>query len=137
VVSFFRRAVLLSGSFCVSVFFVMRLVSAGLSICRSGSFVAAGAPQRFARQQFNCVRTATVRLWSRMPVCVRFDVTMIMIDVMVLQILEHVADVQKSIAIETDVNESRLHSREDSSNPAFVDAADERELFFPLDVDFD
>jgi hypothetical protein len=57
--------------------------------------------------------------------------------IVVLEIFENVADVEESIAIEADVNESRLHAREDAGDFAFVDAADEGELFFALDVNFD
>jgi hypothetical protein len=57
--------------------------------------------------------------------------------IVIFQIFKNVADVQESVAIEADVNEGRLHAWEDSSNFSFVDASDEREFLFPLDVDFD
>jgi hypothetical protein len=57
--------------------------------------------------------------------------------VVVFEILENVADVKESIAVEADVNESGLHAGEDAGNTAFIDAADEGELFFALDVNFD
>jgi hypothetical protein len=57
--------------------------------------------------------------------------------VVVFKIFEDVADVQEGIAIEADVHESGLHTREDAGDSAFVDAADEGELFFALDVNFD
>ena len=57
--------------------------------------------------------------------------------VVVFQVFEYVADVQESVAIQSDVHESGLHARKDAGDFAFVDAADERELFFALDVDFD
>ena len=56
--------------------------------------------------------------------------------VIVFEIFENVADVQEGIAIETDIDESRLHARKDASYFSFVNAADEGELFFALDVDF-
>jgi hypothetical protein len=56
--------------------------------------------------------------------------------VVVFEIFENVADVEKSIAIEADINECRLHARKDPGYFSFVDAADESELFFALDVDF-
>jgi hypothetical protein len=65
------------------------------------------------------------RLLVRMPVIV------------VLEVFENVADVQEGVAVETNVHEGRLHAGEDAGDFSFVDAADEREFFFPLDVDFD
>lgn len=62
---------------------------------------------------------------------------MAVIVVVVLEIFEDVTDIEESVAIETDIDESGLHSGEDAGNAAFVDAADEREFFFPLDVNFD
>src|ERR1051325_971099 len=55
----------------------------------------------------------------------------------VLEVFKNVADVEKSVAIQANVHESRLHAGEDASNFSFVDAADESEFFFPLDVNFD
>jgi hypothetical protein len=57
--------------------------------------------------------------------------------IVVFEIFEDVADVEERIAIETDVNESGLHAREDAGDSAFVNAANEGELFFALDVNFD
>ena len=55
----------------------------------------------------------------------------------VLKVLENVADVEKSVSIQANVHESRLHAGEDACNFSFVDAADESEFLFPLDVNFD
>jgi hypothetical protein len=57
--------------------------------------------------------------------------------IVVLKIFENVADVEESIAIEADVHERRLHAGKNASDSAFVDATDEGELFFALDVNFD
>jgi hypothetical protein len=57
--------------------------------------------------------------------------------IVVFEIFENVADVQEGVAIKADVNESGLHAGEDASNTALVDAADERELLFAFDVNFD
>jgi hypothetical protein len=57
--------------------------------------------------------------------------------IIVFEIFENVADVKESIAIEADVNESGLHAGEDAGDSAFVDTANEGELFFALDVNFD
>jgi hypothetical protein len=61
----------------------------------------------------------------------------IMTMIVVFEVFEDIADIEKGVAIQADVDESRLHAWENASNLAFVDAADERELFFTLDVDFD
>jgi hypothetical protein len=57
--------------------------------------------------------------------------------IVVFEVFENVADVEERVAIQADLDESRLHAREDASYFTFVDAADERKLFFALDVDFD
>jgi hypothetical protein len=56
--------------------------------------------------------------------------------IVIFEIFENVADVKEGVAIEADIDESRLHAREDASYFSFVDAADEGELFFALDVNF-
>jgi len=56
--------------------------------------------------------------------------------IVIFKIFENVANVEESVAIETDVNESGLHAGKDASDFAFVDAADEGEFLFALDVDF-
>jgi len=66
-----------------------------------------------------------LRLLVRMPVIV------------VLEVFENVADVQEGVAVEPNVHEGGLHAWEDAGDFSFVNAADEREFFFPLDVDFD
>jgi len=90
------------------------------------------AAQRFARQNFDRRSAAAVFGGSRrgrllVPVAV----------IVILEIFENVADVQEGIAVQADINESRLHTGKDASDSAFVDAADQRELFFALDIDFD
>jgi hypothetical protein len=57
--------------------------------------------------------------------------------IVVLEVFENVADVQEGVAVETNVHEGGLHAGEDAGDFSFVDAADEREFFFPLDVNFD
>jgi hypothetical protein len=57
--------------------------------------------------------------------------------IVILEIFENVADIQESISVQTDIHECRLHARENASHSAFVNAADESEFFFALDIDFD
>jgi hypothetical protein len=94
--------------------------------------VFAGPSQGFTRKHFDRGSTrgrqrghGGLRLLVRMPVIVVFEV------------LEDVTDVQEGVAVETNVHEGGLHAGEDACDSSFVDAADEREFFFPLDVDFD
>ena len=62
------------------------------------------------------------------------SVTMIVI--VILEVFEDVADVQKGIAVQPDINERGLHTGEHAGYAALVDAADQREFFFALDVNF-
>ena len=87
--------------------------------------------QRLTRQCFDDVRTSRRRRSSGLWLLVAMAV------VVVFKVFENVADVEERIAIEADVHESRLHARKDAGDSAFVDAADECELFFALNVDFD
>jgi hypothetical protein len=57
--------------------------------------------------------------------------------IVILEVFENVADIKEGIAIKTDIDERGLHAGEDAGDSAFVDAADEGELFFTLDVNFD
>src|SRR6266436_3214202 len=57
--------------------------------------------------------------------------------IVVLEIFENVTDIEEGVAVKTDVHEGRLHSGKDASDFSFVDAADQREFFLALDVDFD
>ncbi len=56
--------------------------------------------------------------------------------VIVFEIFENVADVQEGVAIQPDIHERGLHSREHACDPALVDTANQRELFFALDINF-
>jgi hypothetical protein len=93
-------------------------------------FVHMGAVQRFAREQLDRRSRHSERLRAdgRSVVCVTV--------IVVLEILEDVTDVQESIAVEPNFDERRLHAGEDAGDFAFVNAADEGELFFALNVNF-
>jgi hypothetical protein len=90
-----------------------------------------GMTDRFAWQYFGMYRDGN--LWRRCGV--RLGVPMAVI--VILKIFENVADVQEGVAVKPDVHESGLHARKHPRDPAFVDTADQRELFFALDVNFD
>jgi hypothetical protein len=90
------------------------------------------AAQRFAGKKFD-YGSADVSGGSRGG---RF-VPVAMIVIVILKIFENVADVQKGITVESDIDESGLHTGKDASDSAFVDAADEGEFFFALDVNLD
>jgi hypothetical protein len=92
-----------------------------------------GAGKRFTGKQFD-----DVGRWRRRKgrsrgrgVGVRVAV------IVVFEIFENIADVEEGIAIEADIDERRLHAGENAGDFAFVDATDEGELFFALDVNFD
>jgi hypothetical protein len=92
--------------------------------------VATRRAQRLAWQHLNRWRSAAVH---RSGANRRFSMTVIV----VFQVFEYVADVQEGVPIQADVHECGLHARQDSRYFSFVDAANKRELFFALNVDFD
>ena len=55
---------------------------------------------------------------------------------LVFLLFEEVGDVEKGVALESDVDECRLHSRQDPGDAAFVDGARERVLVLTLKIDF-
>jgi hypothetical protein len=96
---------------------------------RSRLIRAVRAGKRLARQSLN--------RGSREGDGRRRRVTMTVVVIVVLKIFEDVADIKESVAVQSDIHKRRLHARENASNAALVDAADQREFFFALDVDFD
>jgi hypothetical protein len=87
--------------------------------------------QRFSRKNFHRRSASAIFRGGHRRLLVPVSV------IVVLEIFENVADVQEGIAVQADVHECRLHAGKNASDSAFVDAADQRELFFALDVDFD
>jgi hypothetical protein len=53
-----------------------------------------------------------------------------------LEVFENIADVEESVAVQADIHEGGLHAGQDAVDSALVNAANERELFFALDIDF-
>ncbi len=53
------------------------------------------------------------------------------------QVFDEIGDVEEGVAVQPDVYEGRLHPGQDPGDPAFVDAADQSELFLALNVNFD
>jgi hypothetical protein len=119
------------GFFDVGVNFVMSdLGVAGLDyVIVRWSLVRAAV--RFSGNNYNDRGTAAVFRGNGGRLLVPVSV------VVILEIFENVADVQEGIAIQADIDECRLHTGKNASDSAFVDAADQRELFFALDIDFD
>jgi hypothetical protein len=117
-------------------------------------FAAAGAGlgKRFAGQQVDGMRFRVVlhgagdmrfaggRGYMRSPIGMVggtvWGMLVRMVVIVIFEIFENVADVQEGVAIKADVDESRLHTGKDASDFPFIDAADESELFFALDVNF-
>jgi hypothetical protein len=56
--------------------------------------------------------------------------------VVFLVVLEKIRDVEKRVAFQADIDESRLHARQDARNPAFVNAAGQGIFLFALIVNF-
>jgi hypothetical protein len=57
--------------------------------------------------------------------------------VVLFVVLEEVGNIQERVPIQSDIDECRLHSGQNTRDPAFVDAAGQRILVFALMVDFD
>ncbi len=90
-----------------------------------------GVTDRFAWQHFGV--DGDGNLWRRRGVRLGVPVSVIVI----LKIFENVTDVQEGVAVKPDVHESGLHAGKHPRDAALVDTADQRELFFALDVNFD
>jgi hypothetical protein len=101
---------------------------------RRGVFTGVRA-KRFAGQQFDGGFARFRR--GRDGGAGRVLLAMSMAVIVIFEIFENVGDVQESVAIEADVNESGLHTGEHAGDAAFVDAADEGEFLFALDVNLD
>ena len=130
------EVVVLVVMFLLVMLFAMLLVrSAGVSfvfvVMLVGLVCIGSAADGFAGQNFGgdsrrgMCRSSGVRI--AVPVAV----------IVIFEIFENVADVKKRVAIEADIDERGLHTGEDASDAALVDATNQRELFFALDVNFD
>jgi len=93
-----------------------------------------GASERLAGKQLDA-RAVALSYCGSGQMLVRLLVWLAML--VILEVFENVADVEKRVAVEADVHESGLHAREHARNFSLVDAANESEFFFPLDVNFD
>src|ERR1700685_836126 len=110
---------------------IMLLVGMFFVLVGFGTLALVALTNRFARQSFGTRGRGLLR--RRRAV----GITLPMAVIVVFEIFENVADVQEGIAVEADIDEGALHTGEDASDAAFVDAADQRELFFALDINFD
>jgi hypothetical protein len=95
----------------------------------------AGAATRFTRQDVDCGRRFANLRRGRVTIAVAGILPVAMI--VVVQIFKNITDIEEGVAIETDVHESGLHTGKDAGDFTFVDAADEGEFFFALDIDLD
>jgi hypothetical protein len=107
----------------------------GVRLVEMHVVVTAGRCEGFTGQQFDGGGPVSASDGGERRVSGGMGVIVTMI--VVFEVFEDITDVEKGVAIQADVDESRLHAWENASNLAFVDAADERELFFALNVDFD
>ncbi len=56
--------------------------------------------------------------------------------IVIFEIFKNITDVQEGVAVQADIDECRLHAGKNAGDSAFVDAADEGEFFFALDINF-
>jgi uncharacterized MnhB-related membrane protein len=91
-----------------------------------------GASQCFTGKQLDSLNLGRDEGWRQAG-----DVFVPVAVIVVFEVLEDVAHVEKRVAVQADIHESGLHAGKDASNFSFVDAADEGEFFFALDVNFD
>jgi len=117
-------------------------------VCLSGVAVLGTAFGRFERNGF--IRTGTrfagqdvdgrsrfARNLRRVTIAATVAGIMAVAMIVIVQIFKNITDIEEGVAVETDVHESRLHTWEDAGDFTFVDAADEGEFFFALDVNLD
>jgi hypothetical protein len=107
----------------------------GVRLVEMRVVVTAGRCEGFTGQQFDGGGRVSASDGGARRVSRGMGVIVTMI--VVFEVFEDIADVEKGVAIQADVDESRLHAWENASNLAFVDAADEREHFLPLEVELD
>src|ERR1700722_13498352 len=93
-----------------------------------------GVSQRFTRKRFD---SAGGRIGRREHRRRGRLIGMGMTVIVILEVFENVAYVKEGIAIQADIHKRGLHAGEDAGDSALVDAANESELFFALDVNFD
>jgi hypothetical protein len=111
-----------------SLLVMLMLVVVLVALVRFGSAALANG---FTGQNFGNGGSGSLRR----RLTVRISVAMAVI--VILKIFEYVADVQEGVAVEADIDEGGLHTGENASNAAFIDATDQREFFFALDINFD
>jgi hypothetical protein len=111
----------------------------GMPVSVRGRCGLADAAKRFSRKNVNRLLAAFCRRRCGVLVAMIIVTMAVIVMTMVIafEILENVADIEKSITVEADVHESGLHARQHACDFSFIDTADEGELFFALDVDFD
>ena len=96
------------------------------------------ASKRFARENYRLAAFGGRRSVFVGAPMIPVAMSMIVVTMVVtFKILKNVADVKESVAVQPDIHESGLHTRQNACDFSFVDAADEGEFFFALDVDFD
>jgi hypothetical protein len=133
--SFFAFAEFRGAILVLQRFFCRRVIGVRVRLIEVRFVVNTGGCEGFAGQQFDGGGRIAAGNGGERRVSRGMGVIVTMI--VVFEVFEDIADVEKGVAIQADVDESRLHAWENASNLAFVDAADERELFFALNVDFD
>ena len=121
---------------CAAKFFgrtpiVLMAVLLARLVQRDRLFMNGARGKRFSRQWFDQRSARRRGNRGRRGVSVGMSV------IVVFEVFENVADVEERVAIQADVDERRLHARQNARYFSFINAADKRELFFALNVDLD
>src|SRR5580698_8851289 len=109
-------AVRVETGFCVRFTVLVPIMVLVLMFFAFVGFGSAALAKRLAGQNFRRDGRGNLRR------AVAMRIAMPMAVIVILKIFENVADVQEGIAVQTDVNEGGLHTREDASDAAFVNA---------------
>jgi hypothetical protein len=128
--------VMFAGMLHFAVLIGMRLgvsfvVAFGVMLFTLVQFRGAALADCLAGQNFGSHSCGRLRRGVAMRIAVPMSV------VVIFKIFENVADVQEGISVEADIDEGGLHTRKDAGDAAFVDATDQREFLFALDINFD
>jgi hypothetical protein len=115
-------AVLIVKSFSVSFVVLAPLMMLFVVLVAFVRLRRAALAYRFARQNFGGNGSGRLR-WA-----MTMRITVPMAVIVIFKIFENVADVQKGIAVEADIDKGGLHTGEDAGDAALVDAADQRRL---------
>jgi hypothetical protein len=144
----------LAGFLCIALRIVLRAASLFLEAAPASSATPASTPSArstFPRLFGEVVRTTSGLLfkrnillsrgldwWLRLRgLCLGLGAIYDLLEFfLIFLFFEKIGDVKKRVAFQANVDEGRLHSREDAGDTAFVNGSRERVFVFTLKVDF-